>query len=1178
MINQEIERILDNVHFAHLHLHDHYSLKDGKMSTQEMIDRGKELGLYAIAQTNHGKMYGSYEFYTKCVATEDKHKNPLTPIKPIVGVEAYVETESLNIESINPKGRKKYFHMILLAKNYKGYQELCRSTKHSEKNYHKGKPCLTREDLYEFFGNGNIIALSACVAGEVQQLLIAASKCEKIENSLEYKTAKEITLMYKDLFKGDFYMELQNHGIEEQRDIIKMQVKLAKECGVKCVITSDAHFAKREDKKLHDILICMQFGKTLEEYDNKAYTEHHYMKSKEELFEDFQGYMPNSEIIEALNNTGEIADKCDLVFPKDSHYPKYNKLPKDKTASGFLKEWAYQDMPKVVEGFNILSENRKKIYYDRLDKELSVIDKTGYSDYFLIVADMLDYYNNKIHGYTGPGRGSGVGSLVAYSIGITKADPVVNNLYFDRFLNLERVSPPDFDLDYDNLRKKIFEYTEEEYGKEKVCKIITFGKLVCKSAIRAVARVLGKEEYPLYEVDKICKAIKDNPNVDIKSSLDPTSDSYSVEFENLYKSEERIKNLIDIAQKFEGQIDHTGIHAAACIIGDDEISNYVPLQWDENTGMWCSQFYKDYNESLGLLKMDYLGLNNLSVIKEAARLINKRYVTDLDNMKIINLALNDKDIVKEIYAKGLTKMVFQFESPGMRDTLIRFGPTTFNDIVLLNAVYRPGPIQYIDKIIEGKKHPESIKYDHECLRPILEETYGYPVYQEQIMAIFRTVCGYSLGQADIIRRAMGKKKYDLLANARKDFVNGYVKLGLSEKRANEFFDELMDFASYSFNKSHAVAYCIVSFETAYLKLRYPVEYMTACLSYIPNLDAYPSVLEECKEIGIKVLNPSINKSEELFSIEGNNIRFGLSCIKGVSNSAKSIIENRPYTSYGDFVVKSDSFKAGKGVIENLAYAGAFDEFNITRSTAIQNINLIQGHRKSLKKVAENQIDFFSNGQLSNDDFVQIKDYKEIPYQEKLEKEYEVCYAYISGHPLDQYREFCKQISQKQILEINEKDDGKEYDIIGRIKESDIIYRKKDNAPMGKLVIEDLTGKVNAIAFTKEFDKYKMDLIKGNVRKIRVKIQVNMRETDDGVKNEIQFIIREVSNLEALQKIFIKVKTLKDVEKAEEIVKHHIGGTQIIYYVEEINKVIKSRHLICFDESIKANFGEDNIAI
>lgn len=1159
-----ISKELENVNFAQLHVHNYYSIKDGGMSQAKHIQTAKDLGYYAIAETNHGKMYGSYAFWKNCTATKDKNNNPLTPIKPIIGVEAYV---SPSLEFLYDKGRKKrYYHMVLLAKNKEGYKELCRSTRVSEKQQFRKKPCLTDSDLERFFSNGNIIALSACLGGEIQQLLL----------SEQYEEAKKKVLYYKNLFKGEFYMELQNHGIDLEQRIIPIQYKLAKECGVECVITSDSHFAKKEDKKYHDMIICMQFGTTLEKYKNNAYTEHHYLKSKEELFEDFRGYIPDEDIITALSNTGLIADKCDMSFDTTNHYPRYPKLEKGENAPDTLRKWCYEGLEKNVIGYNVFSEKKKEQYKKRLEEELYVIFKTGYADYFLIVSDVLVFYTS-IGGYSGLGRGSGVGSLVAYSIGITKVDPIEYNLFFDRFLNLERVSPPDFDLDFDDLRGEVFNYTEKEYGADKTCKIITFGKYGAKSAIRAVGRVL---DLPIYFIDKIAKLIGNNPQTSITKALDSTTEFYSVEFEKAYNEESQVKNLVDISTHFEGVIDHTGIHAAACIIGDGELSEYIPMQWDEKAQMWVTQYYKDYNEELGLLKLDYLGLNNLTIIKETARLLNEKYNLDLTHPKIIELALKDKDVISEIYKKGKTKLIFQFESKGMLDTLIRFKPESISDLILLNAVYRPGPIQYIDSIIENKHKPEGIVYEHECLNPILAETYGYPVYQEQIMMIFRTICGYNLGQADLIRRAMGKKEGAILENARKDFIKGYKKLGLSKEKANNFFDEIMDFAKYSFNKSHAAAYTITSLETAYLKFRYPQEYMTACLSYISKTEAYPSVLEECQHLGLTILPPSINNSKELFSPEGDTfIRFGLGCIKNIGKSATEIIEKRPYKTYTDFLVACSSFGCiNKGKIESLAYAGVFDDLEVNRATAVTNAEVLNKQKKGAKKVEKDQIDFFSMGAISNDDVIEINKIKEMPYQLKLEKEYEFLFTYVSGHPLDQYRVFCEHFSERNISDIEINDNEMEFDIVGRIKESSIIYRKKDNAPMGKMIIEDLTGRIDAIAFTREFDKYKGLLIKGSVLKFRVKAQVEDNTIDDENSVKKQFIIREVSNLQAIQKVFIKVPTSDTIAKLDDVLKDNVGGTQIMFYVEEDKKLIESEYLVNLDDKLKDILGEENIAV
>lgn len=1153
---------LKDVRFAHLHAHNHYSLLDGFMSQDAMIERARELDLAGIAETNHGKMYGSYSFYKKARAKTDKKGNPLKPVKPIIGVEAYVSPSEDFIYSRKGK-EKRYYHFILLAKNYEGYQELARSTRVSEKRTYRGKPILLDEDLEYFFGNGNIVATSACLGGEIQQYLLEG----------RYEEAIKKTLYYKKVFNGDFYMELQNHGIKEQMAIINKQLEVAKECGVECIITSDAHFARKEDKKYHDILICMQRDKKLHEYTSDSYTPYHHLMSKGELFDMFKGIIPDEEIIKALNNTGVIADMCNVEFPKKNHYPKYRKLMPGENADDVLRQRAFDNLDTLPR-YQKLSEEGRKEYVERLNEELGIIKTTGYSDYFLIVSDVMNHYE-EAGGYTGLGRGSVVGSLVSYATGMTKVDPIEHELYFDRFLNLERVSPPDADIDFCHKRKYAFDYTINTYGMNNVCKVITFGTLAARSALRAVGRVY---DIPLSYVDKIAKAVTASPGVTLEDCLDKTSEFFSVPLKEFYDNETMAKDLIDTAIMFEGTIKNTSIHAAACIVSDEDLSEYVPLQWDKDSEMWVTQFYKDYNEELGLLKLDYLGLNNLTVIKETVKLVNERHNLQLSHNDIIKMAQEDPEVVSEVYAKGNTKLVFQFESGGMRDTLTSFNPKNLDDLILLNAVYRPGPMQYIPKIVENKNNPSGTHYDHAVLRPILEATYGYPVFQEQIMAIFRTICGYSLGKADIIRRAMGKKKMDELAAARKDFIEGYERLGLSEDRANEFFDEIMEFAKYSFNKSHAAAYTITSLETAYLKLRYPQEYMTASLSYPPKVEAYPEMLEECKEMGIEIYLPDVNYSEELFIPEGDGIRFGLSAIKDVGKGAVDFVKNKPYNSFQHFMDKLSTMKnINKTKVIALAKAGAFDGLGVNRMTAIHNLEFIlEASKKShIKRAMEGQMDLFSMGALDSAEIIKMEEVKEMPYNQKLEMEYESLFAYVSGHPLDEYRAYVKS-SEIQFQDIDENADGEEYNVIARIKEYDILYRKKDNKPMAKVILEDFSGNIEAMVFTNEYEEISSHLEKGAVMQFRVKISVEKEVRDEDIIIIKKAFIKGVENLPAINRAVIKVDDVEAIDWS--FITERSGSTEIYVFGKKQQSLFPKNFHINITDDVKNYFGEENIVM
>lgn len=1137
------------IQFASLHCHNYYSIRDSQLSPENMVARAKELNYYALAETNHGKMYDSYHFYQLC---KDNG------IKPIIGVEAYIR------KLIN--GKNKNFHLIILAKNYEGYKELCASTRISEKNTWRGKPTLTHEDLQTFFPNGNVVISSACMGGEIPYYIL--------QN--DYESARETALWYKDMFGDDFFLEYQNHYIPEQKIVIQGIRKLSKELSIKTIITADSHFAKPEDLFYHDMMVCNGHGKTKSTYTS-VYTKHHCMKSIEDLYEDFKGLMPEEEISEAFKNTCDISDKCNIEFPKNAnHYPKYPDLKEGETADELLRKRAIKGLDKYVPLYKRGDKETKTKYLELLDKELDVIKKTGFPDYFLNVSEILTAYNNKGY-YTGPGRGSAAGSLVANAMNITKVDPLQYGLFFDRFLNLERVSPPDIDSDFDGNREYAFEYTTEKYGVEKTCKIITFGTLGGRNAIRMVCRV---QEYPLYFADKIAKAFSSKPGAKFKDVLDQESEFFEQEFYNMYNTDPEVKKVIDIAMHFEGVVDHTGIHAAACIIGDDNLTNYIPLQWDDKTQYWVSQYYKQYNEDLGLLKMDYLGLNNLSIFKETLNLIKKRHNITMTHEELIDNSLQQSSLlVREIYATGKTYNVFQFESEGITEMLKKFKPTTKEDLIILNALYRPGPMQFIDEIIENKKNPQNIRYDIPDLKPILDETYGCPVYQEQIMSIFRTVCGYSLGQADIIRRAMSKKKMKDLIAAKEDFCNGYVRLGSTREKADQYFEKLMDFASYAFNKSHATAYVTVSLESAYLKYFYPLEYMTACLSCIPSPDKYQKQLEICKKMGFKILPPDINKSDELFNAEGNDgIRFGLSCIKNIGKSAAEIIGARPYKSFADFISKTDKIPTlNSGKFESLALAGAFDNLGVNRMTAYKSSCLLAENKKHVKKITQNQVDFFSLGMIDNEDVIDVKYYEELPYITKLDKEYELLFTYVTGHPLEQYRKHIEKYSEKSFIDITPEDNGNVIKVIARAKEVKLLFKKENNKPMKKVILEDLTADIPCMMFTKAYEQYGLKLNDGDVKLIELKVNVESDSDEDTGEERysISGFIQSVKDLQPLDKVIVKVSNRKQIEENIEVLNSNSGIDQVSFFIKNERRVVKYNKLVEINSKIYSTFGKEN---
>ncbi len=864
--------------FVHLHIHSEFSLLDGANRIKDLPIRAKELGMDAMAITDHGAMFGAIDFYKACKANG---------IKPIIGCEVYVAPRSRFDKDPNLDG--KYSHLILLAKNNDGYKNLAKlvSIGYTEGFYYK--PRIDHESLEKY--HEGLVCCSACLAGEVNQAILA--------NDME--KAKQVALWFKNLFKDDYYLEIQNNGIKEQVLANQKLIELSRELEIPLVATNDAHYLKREDAYNHEVLLCIQTGKRMTDEDRMRFeTDELYVKSPEEMADYFKN------VPDAIENTVKIAEKCNVEFEfGHTILPNYDVPEEFKTHYDYLEKLTmdglvrrYGNKNQVDNNIEINAEdsretsksieekNNEEIPSEILDRakyELSVINKMGYVDYFLIVWDYIHYA--KTHDIpVGPGRGSGAGSIVAYSIGITDIDPIKYGLIFERFLNPERISMPDFDVDFCyEKRDKVIEYVESKYGKDHVSQIITFGTMSARMVIRDVARVL---DLPYSEADKLAKMIPNEIHITIKKAMEQ-----NIELKELYENSAEMKKLLDIAMALEGMPRQASTHACGIVITKEPVVNYVPLYVRDDA--ISTQYIMTTLEELGLLKMDFLGLRTLTVIKDTIDLVKQNKGIDVQ----FDEEMNDPKVYK-LWQNGESVGIFQFESQGMTNFMKELKPDCLEDIIAGVSLYRPGPMDQIPRYIANKKDPEHAVYTHPSLKPILEVTYGCMVYQEQVMQIVRDLAGYSLGRADLVRRAMGKKKLDVMAKEREIFINGQVdengniivpgcvRNGIDEKSANKIFDEMAEFAKYAFNKSHAAAYAVVSYQTAYLKAYYPTEFMAAMLnSFLGNLDKVPGYIEECKRLGISILKPDINKSSTKFTVDKNQIRFGLGSIKNVGTSA-----------------------------------------------------------------------------------------------------------------------------------------------------------------------------------------------------------------------------------------------------------------------------------------------------
>ncbi len=1035
--------------FAHLHVHTEYSLLDGSNKIKECIARVKELGMDSVAITDHGVMFGVIDFYRAARAAG---------IKPVLGSEVYVAPGSRFKKDPGQGGEDRYYHLVLLAENDTGYHNLMKIVSRGFTEGYYYKPRVDLEVLENY--HEGIIALSACLAGEVQKY---------VSRGL-YEEGKEAALRYERIFgKGNFFLELQDHGIPMQQTVNQALLRMSAETGIPLAATNDVHYTYADDVKPHDILLCLQTGKKLADEDRMRYEGgQYYIKSEEEMKKLFP------YALEALENTQKIADRCNVEIEFGvTKLPKYD-VPEGKTSWEYLNQLCFEGLEGL---YHPVTEELK----ERLSYELSVIRTMGYVDYFLIVWDFIKYA--KDHGImVGPGRGSAAGSIVSYCLGITTIDPIKYQLLFERFLNPERVSMPDIDVDFaPEGRQEVIDYVSRKYGADCVVQIVTFGTLAARGVIRDVGRVM---DLPYAFVDNIAKMVPQEPNITLKGALEKNS-----ELRKLYEEDGQVKELIDMSKRLEGLPRHTSMHAAGVVISQKSIDEYVPLSLGSD-GSVTTQFTMTTLEELGLLKMDFLGLRNLTVINSAQELIKKSTGREIN---LDEIDYNDRPVLDYI-GTGKTDGVFQLESAGMKSFIKELKPQSLEDIIAGIALYRPGPMDFIPQYIKGKNHQDMITYDCPQLEPILEPTYGCIVYQEQVMQIVRDLAGYTLGRSDLLRRAMSKKKGDVMKKERQSFVYGNeaegvpgcVNNGISEATANKIYDEMIDFAKYAFNKSHAAAYAVVSYQTAYLKYYYPVEFMAALMtSVIDNSTKVAEYIYSTRQMGIKILPPDINKGEGDFSVDNGCIRYGLAAIKSVGRPViQAIAEERnargPYKNLKDFIERLSGKETNKRTLENFIKAGVFDSFGGTRK------QFMMIYLRVLEQVSQER-KYSMTGQMSLFDFVDEEQKKEfdIPLPDVGEYEKETMFAfekevlgvYLSGHPLEDYEEKWRKSISKTTLDFQIDDetgrarvrDGAKETVGGMIIEKTIKYTKT-NQTMAFLTIEDLAGTVEVVVFPRDYER------------------------------------------------------------------------------------------------------------
>lgn len=1156
--------------FVHLHVHTEYSLLDGSNRIKDLIQRIKELGMNSVAITDHGVMYGVVEFYKEAL------KNG---IKPILGCEIY--TAKRNMQDKQPGLDSDYGHLVLLAKNQTGYKNLMKivSLGFTEGFYYK--PRVDYRTLEKY--SEGIIALSACLSGDIPAAIL----------NNDYEKAVELANRLNTIFGQDnFYLELQHNGISDQNLVNQQLIKLSKELGIPLVATNDAHFLTREAAQSHEILLCIQTGKTINDENRMKFnTDEVYVKSPEEMYENFRNVEP------ALENTVKIAEMCnvELEFGK-LHLPGFT-VEDGYTPYEYLKEKCYKGL---VQKFG---ENCSEEVKERLEYELSVISSMGYVDYFLIVWDFIRYAReNDI--MVGPGRGSAAGSVVSYCLGITSIDPLKYNLLFERFLNPERISMPDIDIDFCyERRQEVIDYVISKYGKDKVSQIITFGTMAARAAIRDVGRAL---DVPYGEVDVIAKMIPFQIGMNIDKALE-----INPELKKKYELEDDTRLLIDTARSLEGLPRHASTHAAGVVISKEPIVEYVPLQLNENNV--TTQFTMGLLEELGLLKMDFLGLRTLTVIRDAVNLVEQGHNKKID---INNINFDDHDVYKMI-GEGKTVGIFQLESAGMTQFMKELQPSSLEDIIAGISLYRPGPMDQIPRYIRNKNNPKEIKYHHPMLENILNVTYGCMVYQEQVMQIVRELGGYSYGRSDLVRRAMSKKKVSVMEQERKNFiygitdeegnevVRGAVKNGVDEFTANKIFDEMMDFASYAFNKSHAAAYAVVAYQTAWLKHYYPVEFLAASLnSFLGSSDKVSQYVNECKVLNIKVLPPDVNESNVKFTVVNQKIRFGLAAVKNVGeNAIQSMIAERTqnglFTTFLDFCQRIEGREINKRCIESLIKSGAFDSLKVFRSRLMAVYErFLDGIAQAKKKSMEGQLSIFDLIQEPQESLKEdYPDIKEYPPNVMLAMEKEMLGLYVSGHPLSEYQSILDKnvnlYSKDMLIGGNEEDNGdielelKKLTDSMRVTVGGIIASKKtkttkNNNLMAFIGLEDLYGTMEIIVFPTIYERFSQLLQQESI--VLVNGRLSLREDE-----QPKIICEEVLPIKSLDEKGLYMYFEKEMTREESVslialLKYFNGSTPTFIRKKNDEKFKKLDRQYWIDvnndilEELESRLGKENISL
>lgn len=1151
--------------FVHLHVHTEYSLLDGSAKIKELVLRAKELGMDSIAITDHGAMYGAVEFYKAALEAG---------IKPIIGCEVYVAPDSRLMKDAKNSGS---YHLVLLAENNEGYQNLIKLVSHGFIDGFYYKPRIDKELLRKH--HKGLIASSACLAGEVARNIINVS----------YEKAKEAALEYLDIFgEGNFFLELQDHGMREQKQVNMALVRMSEETGIPLIATNDSHYIYKEDAEPHDILLCIQTAKTILDEDRMRYEGgQFYVKSPEEMYDLFS-YAP-----EALENTAKIAERCNVSFQfHELKLPQFD-VPQGKTANQYLRE--------VCEsGFREKYPEGKKEWKERLEYELSTIENMGYVDYFLIVWDFIKYAkDNGI--IVGPGRGSAAGSMVSYCLSITTIDPLKYDLIFERFLNPERVSMPDIDIDFCyERRQEVIDYVIRKYGEDHVAQIITFGTMAARAAIKDVGRALAM---PYADVDRISKMIPTELGITIKKAL-----AMNPDLQKAYETEEDTHRLIDTSLRLEGLPRHSSTHAAGVVICKKPVVEYVPLS--ANEGQVNTQYTMTLLEELGILKMDFLGLRTLTVIQNAVQEVERIHEIkiNIDNIP------DDDEAVYQLISQGKTEGVFQLESAGMKQFMRELQPKRLEDLIAGISLYRPGPMDFIPKYVKGKNNPENIQYTHKSLEPILKNTYGCIVYQEQVMQIVRDLAGYSLGRSDLVRRAMSKKKASVMAEERKNFVYGVgdevpgcVKNGIPAEVAEKIFDEMTDFAKYAFNKSHAACYAVVGYQTAWLKAHYPVEFMAALMtSVMDNAGKVSSYIEECKKMGIALLPPDINEGYAHFSVSDGKIRFGLAAIKNVGRGVvNALVAERDreglFQSMTEFCNRMETGEMNKRSFESLIKAGAMDSLGGARSQymAIYK-SILDGIGQARKNNIEGQLNLFEldmgegNYQLQDD----LPNVAEFVPRDKLAMEKEVLGIYVSGHPLAEYEDSLRRKISHSSIDFLPREEEEERQqipdetkvIVGGMIASVSVKYTRNNDKMAFLTLEDFQGTMEIVVFPKVYQQYSELLLEEAVILVKGRSNVSADGEAKVIASQMQILHLEetkpAENEKTTASVWLKIAQNREVplQQITAILGRFRGEIPVYIYQESTKEKRKADKKNWVDgsfdlqEELKLLLGEGNVVM